>query len=731
MSLSLPLPLPQSYIYIRDNKWYEQSNVYKVGKTTSIKERGNTYITGEIHKGFYVKIYELVKVNEKRLSLIDNLIKDEFKDYNIYYGGGTEFYNRDIINLIEPFFIKYKIDFISKTEDELNRINRKNLIINNYYKLVSKLLIKKKDEILKLRDYQITAIDYIKKSLIEKSRIYLSLPTGAGKSQIAINVIAEIKPVNILIFSPRISIKKQNSDKKYLRFFKDFECHIYNYCYQSSNKVYDLIIENDIRDLFIWFDEAHWALDNWVDSHKNHIKQFFMNDSNHIKYRLFTSASPDKDFVIEKKLFYGELYEPIRFKELVKKEYLSKIEVEIFEREIEIKNVEYNSLIFNTFNKKGCERKLGFSFHNTCLSAMCHYLHHLKSFMNGEIDIKPYILINEEFFKKYETKIEKEIIEYEFMYNNNDDDDKINMKNQKDEMKILIKNINKIKKELGKDIIYNKDIKEFESEVGKGQKAVGYVVAQYSMGYDNKDIDIIYFTDPKLSVKDIIQSIGRGTRINDDDEKKYLRVILPTNKDNDVGREYIKIRNVLKYLLLEIELDYDKIKTYKFNPYKLLQVNEKFAQSLLSLNINSDKNNSFLIEEDTNEKSIINTMKYEIIAKANQWTTAKLIKQLKFNNIHNLEDYKNYRDINKINLPDINELLEFQNFNFRDTYMNEDECPYYYNKYECIEVIKTYKKELRKINRDNKKLEYLINIDKKIPNMSLWYFYGGKRDDYY
>lgn len=123
-------------------------------------------------------------------------------------------------------------------------------------------------------------------------------------------------------------------------------------------------------------------------------------------------------------------------------------------------------------------------------------------------------------------------------------------------------------------------------------------------------------------------------------------------------------------------------------------------------------------------------MKHNIIVKANQWTTLKIINQLKFNNIHNLEDYIIYKDLNKsLNLPD--DLFEFQNFNFRDTYINEDECPYYYNKNECIEIIKTYKKELRKINRDNKKLEYLVSVNNKIPNMSLWYFYGGNRDEYY
>jgi hypothetical protein len=50
--------IDKSYIYIRDNQWFKLSNVYKVGITTSIKDRSNTYITGELHRGIYVKIYD-------------------------------------------------------------------------------------------------------------------------------------------------------------------------------------------------------------------------------------------------------------------------------------------------------------------------------------------------------------------------------------------------------------------------------------------------------------------------------------------------------------------------------------------------------------------------------------------------------------------------------------------------------------------------------------------------
>jgi hypothetical protein len=127
-------------------------------------------------------------------------------------------------------------------------------------------------------------------------------------------------------------------------------------------------------------------------------------------------------------------------------------------------------------------------------------------------------------------------------------------------------------------------------------------------------------------------------------------------------------------------------------------------------------------------------MKHNIIAKSNDWTISKVIIQLKRNNIHTIEDYNLYSKENKnINLPDINELLENDSFNFRDTYNNESECPYYYNKNECIEVIKSYDDYfiINYIIDDSDKVKYLNENDEKIPKMSLWIFYGGKRSDYY
>ena len=713
------MSLNKSYIYIRDNIWYNSENIFKVGITTSIKDRSNTYITGELYKGFYVKIYEL-DVNPQKLKLIDNLFKKDFKHLNIYFDGGTEFYDRCIINHIETFFINNNLDFISKTENELKRINRdKHNIINKFKKFYIGIINLNKET---LRDYQIQAIAHITEQLNLYNKSYLHLATGAGKSKIAINVICNIKPLNIIIFSPRITIKNQNISNKYLDILNEhhFQYNIYSYCYQSYKNVYNLIIKNNIKNIFIWFDESHWALDNWVSvsindndnkndyDNKNEnakIKQFFINDNNYIKYRLFTTASPNKDLIINNEKYYGKLYEPIKFKEL-KNKYLCDIEVEIFDKEIEMERIEYNSLIFNTFNKHNQERKLGFSFHNTCNSAYLSYLHHLKDFNDRKIDIKPYLLINEEFIKK-------EIL------NNKDDND------NKDDNGEDLKIIKKIKKDIG-NIDYYNEITKFENEVNNKQKALGYVVAKYSIGYDNKNIDIIYFTDYKLSYKDIIQSIGRGTRLNGD---KKLRIILPTNSNNDIGRNYKKIENVLKYLLIDIELEYDNIKSYK-----LVLESNKELKIENGIQLKNMDDVSYYIKEDIDDKSPINTMKHNIIAKANDWTISKIIIQLKRNNIHNIEDYNLYSKQNKnMNFPDINELLENDSFNFRDTYNNDSECPYYYNKNECIEVIKKYDDYfiINYIIDDSEKLKYLNENDEKIPKMNLWTFYGGKRSDYY
>ena len=126
----------KGYLYIRTNEWCELKQVYKIGITNSIKDRNNTYITGEISRGYFIKIFEL-DVNSKQLQYIENIIKIKFKSLNVYIDAGREFYNKIIINKIDNFLNKNKFKLVEENElQRINRINNK----NTFNKLVDKLL---------------------------------------------------------------------------------------------------------------------------------------------------------------------------------------------------------------------------------------------------------------------------------------------------------------------------------------------------------------------------------------------------------------------------------------------------------------------------------------------------------------------------------------------------------------------------------------------------------------
>jgi hypothetical protein len=91
------------FVYLRDNDWFRTENVIKMGIATNIRSRESTYITGEIKRGKFIKVFQVPDI---KLCIIDKCLKRYFKDYLVYRGGGTEFYDRRVIDLIEPYLMK-------------------------------------------------------------------------------------------------------------------------------------------------------------------------------------------------------------------------------------------------------------------------------------------------------------------------------------------------------------------------------------------------------------------------------------------------------------------------------------------------------------------------------------------------------------------------------------------------------------------------------------------------
>ncbi len=110
------------YIYIREHEAYSKYNACKLGKTESIPERDNTYITGEIVRGVFTLIFE---VKKEQLDNIEKELQEEFKNLNIYNNGGTEFFKIEIKELIEPYFKEKNIYYKILSEEDIKSLKRK------------------------------------------------------------------------------------------------------------------------------------------------------------------------------------------------------------------------------------------------------------------------------------------------------------------------------------------------------------------------------------------------------------------------------------------------------------------------------------------------------------------------------------------------------------------------------------------------------------------------------
>jgi hypothetical protein len=149
---------------------------------------------------------------------------------------------------------------------------------------------------------------------------------------------------------------------------------------------------------------------------------------------------------------------------------------------------------------------------------------HYFEYKNNKTNIKPFLLVSNNFIIR-----EKVILEYNF-----------------------------------------KDIKVFEYSIN----SIGYVVAKYSMGYDFNKLDFLCFSDPKLSIPDIKQCIGRGIRPDElgknySNKSKILNISLPVYIDDNSDNKYERIIGVLRYLIQDIEIQFEDIEfkdRVQYNP---------------------------------------------------------------------------------------------------------------------------------------------------------------------
>lgn len=540
-----------------DNALY-RGEFYKFGYTKNPHKRLMTANTQLPTPHKYLRLWKINIVPETCLTIEhhDDVVKVIIQyvelGYDIKYfnqGGGTEFFtgNPDEVGRILSDQ-GYELELVSlceidpKKDDATVSIDKiaiiKLLGLEEQLNEIETNMNNKQAANWSLRPYQQDAIQYATNKLLADKKIYIELATGGGKSFIVYNLLKNIDAEIVVILSPRQIVNQQNASNKYTQLLGNV-CNTYNLsinsepiedfmkrdgkkvliaCVQSYKKVWKYMSDFNLQRVCFWFDEAHWGLDDWISDRTENIKQLLLNDISRIEYRIFTSASPDRNIVTNNTSIFGELYKPVKISELIALKWLCPIKSYVYCEDKANSDILYFILQhFTNTNKTH-----GFSFHQNQANASSVFCEHYKRFSAGKTTIKPYLLTSD-------CKIP----------------DNVHVDNITEYM----------------------SIEEFE----KTANSMGYVVAKYSMGYDFNKLDFICFSDYKMSPKDIIQSIGRGTRPDCLGESgcnrdKQLDVLLPVFVENDGLANFQRIAEVLAYLLDEVELTFEDIIFTKGKP---------------------------------------------------------------------------------------------------------------------------------------------------------------------
>lgn len=604
-------------------------------------------------------------------------------------------YDNNVIsdpNEIEKSLEEYKAVYEKEKKEKIDKIEKLKKIIQEKKEEREKKIKRDKhsikDEIKWFeREYQRDIIKLGLDKLSELGKFYLELATGAGKTYIVFNIFKKIKPDILFCLSPRLKINAQNIGKKYLSILgeeyeafnlssddnldefmkKDCKKVIIGCTSKGCDKIINIINTYSLNDSSLWIDECHWGIEGWITNGLSENQEYLLKSRN-IKYRVYTSASPNTELIEKNEEIFGELFKEINVKELIQLKYLCNIKPFIFE--INENSIDYCKTIIKDFTEY--KRSWGLSFHNKCLNAFHIFLKHYEVYKTGETLIKPFLLIRENI---------KEIL-------------------KTDEDKRCFENI---------DLAYDfSSFKKYESNIN----SIAYVVKKCDMGYDFNKIDYISLTDKKMSYSDLIQCIGRGLRSdclgeNGKNKEKELYLMIPNYIDEENAENFDNIINVIQYLQFDIGLEWE------------------FIEKVVDGSSGSSRD-GYSHEEYRGEKIIQSKIMDAMKLRKVEWNLKKLLVHCKNNNIHNLSDYINYRDKYPAhNLPeDVPTGINWCDTYRKHNYYNKNDC------IEKIKKIMEENTALEFMEDHEELLEILTSNDSKIPNTCLWSFYGGSQSEY-
>ena len=550
------------YIYIRSHSSYDDA--CKMGKSNNIPERDTQYATGEIKRGYFEIVFEIpIKI----MGIIERLLQNEFRELNIKYDAGTEFYNKKIINLIEPYLIKIGIKYRKLLKQEINDLVR----CNRVKKTMKKINIQELIYILKSKNTNKQIISYIPRNyqtiIIRKSVMHFQqndkgiivLICGVGKTLISLWIIQELKANTILIGVPNKLLLKQWEElicvlfknipylivsdgidnKTITRFLENNKkkCIIIT-TYSSSHKIYTvtkhIMFVFDMKIL----DEVHHLTTNNMQLAHTTKKYIQILNIPSLKQLSLTATLKQLESICENNIvvsnnnveYFGEIIDKKCLLWAINENIICDYVIQtIIANEIQL---EQQLSRFNIIEEN--DKRMFLTAFASLKSIFDGHSHHLLVYSNNKdntLKIIKYIkmLIDDNYFNIFNL--------YYSNYHS-----EMKLKNQKE----ILNNFEKAK--------------------------FGIITCVYCLGegWDFPLLDGVVFAENMSSNIRIVQSSLRASRKNKNDISKKTKIILPILNSNDLVKnnentDLKKVRKVIYQIGLEDETITHKIKVFKID----------------------------------------------------------------------------------------------------------------------------------------------------------------------
>jgi len=705
------------FIYVRLHESYDIYDACKIGVTNNIPDRDSQYATGEIKRGNFEIVF---KMSNKISSEIEKNIHKNFKEFNIKFNSGREFYNKKIIPLIEPYLIELGINYILLSKEKITNLIRCYRIRKTMKKINIKTLINylKCNRIVNKLDSYIPRM--YQKYIIEDSYKYfqnnnkglLVLTCGVGKSLISLWIIQKLNFTNILIGVPNILLLEQWKkivniifpDIKLLVVYGDIyvekimtflennnkKCILIT-TYASSYKVYEATRKNKfVFDMKV-YDEVHHLTTRNLNIEGKTYSNILKIES---KKQLSLTATlkilenqenkKDEDIVISNDNieYFGEIIDRKGLLWAINENIICDYDIETLETNED--KLEQHLEKFNITEEN--DKRLFLSAYASLLSINIEHSHHLLIYSNKQencIKIVKYIkiLLEDKYFNISEL--------YYSDYHSD--------MNSKKQINI---------------------INEFE------KAKFGIITCVYCLGegWDFPLLDGVVFAENMTSNIRIVQSALRGSRKNKNDINKKTKIILPIlNRDdwleNNDNQDLKKVREVIYQMGLEDETISQKIKVFKINIEKQKpKSREKYEREMV------DEFGEY--DDELTQKLRLKTTKRTILGT----TYEKARKIIADKNIKDKESY--YELCEKDNRLPINPEEQFAKFTNWIEYLSIERV--YYDLETCKNKVGKYLISYPDIKKHYLELSIvskeLCKIDTLFPPNGLWVEYYNVKD---